>query len=678
MNYIITKNPELFNFDNYNFCELDDMLLSETLAVDTETTSLFPRKGKLFSIQIGTGLNNYIIDLQNYSIGKEGYLPKDVFPYLKNKTLIFHNALFDLGWFYLENFYPDKILDTMLASKIIYNGQEDPENHFLPYRNDFGAVMKREINVIYDKTDQKNIHIVKLSQTSTIEYSFNDVDRLKELHDALLLKINNGGFKATYELHCRYIRSLAYMENCGLPISSELWKAKMEEDIINAEKWKQKIQEYIYDNLPQFANNQIDMFDTEKRILISITSPVQMLKVFEALKIPTKDKDGKDSINESIISKSKHEFVKLWLDFQEANHRVTTFGDKIYQQIENERIYTNFNPMVDTARLSTRKGNINFLNFPSDKETRSCFKANEGNVMVVCDYSAQEGVLLADKSKDRAMTASVLEGADLHSLLTKKIHPELSHLSDEEVAKLHKDKRTQAKISRFALSFGGSAFTLHINQNIPMNEAVKIENSFKELHEGMYIWGENNFNKAIKVGYIESADGWKLALPKFTKYKKYESIVKSITKEEWQIYKQGKLDYKKKEELLEKKISYQYQYPKSVEYYKSKKSEVTQYFKLKSEYQRLALNNPIQSSAAHMTKLATLLIFEWIIKNNYENIIKIVNVVHDEVIVECPKYLEKTTIENVQSCMLIAGNHYLEDLEIKAEAHADYDWYSAK
>lgn len=676
-NYIVTKNKEYFKkIGNYNYCELNELLLNDIIAIDTETSGLHPRNCELFCVQIGTGNNNYIIDL--YTDEENSYKFKELIPYIKDKTMIFHNALFDLGFFYKHNFYPKKILDTMLASKIIYNGQEDPENYYLPYRHDFGAVMKREIDVAYDKTDQKNIHIVKLSQSSTIEYSFNDVDRLKELHDALLLKINNNGFKKTYELHCRYIKALAYMEQCGLPISSELWKAKMENDIINAEKWKQKIQEYIYDNIPQFANNQIDMFDTEKRILISITSSLQMLKVFEALKIPTKDKDGKNSINESIISKSKHEFVKLWLDFQEANHRVTTFGDKIYQQIENERIYTNFNPMVDTARLSTRKGNINFLNFPSDKETRSCFKANEGNVMIVCDYSGQETVVAADLSGDAAMSAAVIDGADLHCMLARILFPDIAYLSDEEIVKNHKDKRNASKAPRFAMSYGGNAFTIHMNEGIPLKRAQEIENGFKELHAGLYSWGDKVFQEAIKKGYIESADGWKLALPKFTKYKKYESIVKSITREQWQVYKQGKLDYKKKEELLEKKINYQYQYPKSVEYYKSKKSEVTQFSKLKSEYQRLSLNNPVQARSAHQLKLATCILFEWILENQLINKVLIVNAVHDELVVECKEYYELIVRNKVQEAMLEGGNHYLQTLKIKADAAIGDNWYSAK
>jgi DNA polymerase I-like protein with 3'-5' exonuclease and polymerase domains len=672
MNYIVCKDKTPFEaIGEYNYCTLEDMILKETIACDSETTGLQPRHCDMFCFQIGTGKNNYIIVMYN-----DNYEFADLVPYIKDKTMIFHNALFDVGFCYKYGFYPTKIRDTMLASKILYNGQVD--ERYLPIRHDFGSVMKRELNVIYDKTDQKNIHIVKLSQTSTIEYSFNDVDRLIELHDALLVKINKGGYRETYDLHCRYIRALAYMEACGLPISSENWKAKMIIDVENTIKWKEIIEEYIYDHLKQFANRQIDMFDTKKRILVSIGSPKQMINVFNALGIETKDKDGKDSIGENIISKSKHEFVEKWLNFQSANHRVSTFGDSIYKQIENERIYTNFNPMVDTARLSTRKGNINFLNFPSDSITRKCFKANEGNVMIVCDYSGQETVVAADLSGDAAMTASVVNGDDLHCAFARILFPELKNLDDETIIKNHKAKRQAAKSPRFAFQYGGSAYTIHQNEGIPLAEAYKIEEAFKELHEGLYTWGDKIFTQSIKQGFIESADGWKLALPKFDKFKEYKEKVESLSKEQWTLYKQGKLDYKKKLDQKEKKIEYTYIYPKAVTFYKSKKTEVSQFFKLKSEYQRLCLNNPVQARSAHQLKLATSILFDWIVANNYLGKIKIVNTVHDEIVVECIEELKDITKQAVEDSMLEGGNYYLTNLKIKADANYGNSWGEAK
>lgn len=663
-NYIITKNPEFFNkIGKYNFCNLEDMILPKKIAFDSETTGLFAKNDDIFCCQIGTGTDNYIIVMYD-----NNYQFEDIVPYLEDKILVGHNILFDLGFCYKYNFYPKEVRDTMLASKIIYNG--NVEN----IRHDFGSVMNRELEVYYDKTDQKNIHIVKLSQPSTIEYSFNDVDRLLELEDHLYNKIKLGGFNDTYLLHCRYIRALSYMQVCGMPISSERWLKKMNDDKNNVILFGRAIEEYIYDNLPQFRNEQIDLFDDKKRILVSLTSSKQMLKVFNAFGIETKDKDGVDSINETVISKSKHDFVKMWLNFQEANHRVTTFGEKIFNKIIDERIYTSFNPMVDTARLSSRKGSINFLNFPSDKATREAFKCKEGHSMIVCDWSGQETVIAADLSGDEAMTNSVLTGACLHCAFARVLFPEIKDLTDTIIQKEHKDKRQAAKSPRFAFQYGGSAYTIHENEGIPLEKAYEIENAFKLLHEGLYVWGAKEFKKAIEQGYIESADGWKLKLPFFDKYKRLEEQIGKISKEQWDLYRIGKSERaasKKDEEYIIQNIT-------AYNYYMSVRMDVSSFFKLKSSYQRLCLNNPVQTRGAHQLKLATCLLFEWILKNNFQNIVLLCNTIHDEIVCESPDRLAERTRIMIEKCMLEGGNHYLTNLKIKADANTGESWGEAK
>lgn len=668
MDYIITKHPEFFSkIGKYNFCSLEDMILPDKIAIDTETTGLEARKHEIFCTQIGTGTNNYIIHMYD-----DNYQFKDLIPYIKDKVLVGHNILFDLGFFYKYDFWPKEVRDTMLASKILHNG--NPR-----MRHDFGAVMARELDVKYDKTEQKNIHIVKLSQQSTITYSFNDVDRLLELEEVMYTKIVDGGFKPTYLLHCRHIRALAYIEQCGLPISSEKWKSKMKEDLKNLNAAKEKVNDYIFDNVPRFANKQLDLFEgLQKKITVSIGSPLQMLKVFKAFGIPTKDKDGKDSIEENVVSKSNHEFVKFWLDYAHAFKRVSTFGDSIYKKIENERIYTNFNPMVDTARLSTRRGEIPFLTFPADEATRYCFKANNGNVMIVCDYSGQETVIAADLSGDKAMTDSVINDSCLHCAFARILFPEIANLSDEEIKHDHKSKRSAAKSPRFAFQYGGNAFTIHMNEGIPLKEAQFIEDGFKELHSGLYTWGDKELAKAIKQGYIESADGWKLMLPDFEEFIALKAKVDAITKEEWTMYKIGKLDYKKQMDELEKGVKYTLQFPASVELYKEKKKFVSKYFKMRSEYSRLCLNNPVQARGAHQIKLSTCILFDWIVENNYQWKILICNSVHDELVAESIEELAEIARQAVEKAMLEGGDHYLTNLTIKADANIGESWGSAK
>jgi hypothetical protein len=57
--------------------------------------------------------------------------------------------------------------------------------------------------------------------------------------------------------------------------------------------------------------------------------------------------------------------------------------------------------------------------------------------------------------------------------------------------------------------------------------------------------GRKVFQESIATGYIESADGWKLKLPKFDIYLDLERAVKQINRLEWQMYSAGNGNYLK-------------------------------------------------------------------------------------------------------------------------------------
>ena len=482
MNYIVTKTPSYFNkIGDFNFCSLEEMdaKLPDTIACDSECTSLKAILGDMFCIQFGTGKDNFIVHMYD-----DNYYPEDIKTILLTKELIFQNSLYDLHFLAKYGIYPPKVRDTFLASKLIYNGIKS-------YRHGFADIFKREMGIIYDtagekkkeaaamsddemllfsfndledemsheddidkKTQQKLIAKNKLSTLKAIKYCFQDVDRLIELHDVLLKKIDEGGFRGTYDLHCRYIRALAYMEHCGLPINVEKWKAKIAGDVEELEKHTQIVTEYIFDNLPQFRQAQIDMFDTTKKLDVKLTSPTQMLKVFKAFGINVKGDDGKESIAENVLNLSDHEFIPIWLDFQEASHTVTTFGANILDKVINGRIYTSFNPILDTARISTGRGDVNVLNMPQAKRTRECIECVPGHSFIVADYDSQEVRVSADLTQDSALISSILNGDCLHCAFARVLNPELQGLSDDEIKKNHGDKRSAAKSPRFCLFIG--------------------------------------------------------------------------------------------------------------------------------------------------------------------------------------------------------------------------------
>lgn len=667
-NFIVTNRQEYFEaIGQYNYCNIASIILPKEIAYDSETEGLKPFNGEIFAIQIGTGKDNYLFDIESLGINP-------VLELIKDKTLVIHNALFDLTWLYKYNFFPWKVRDTLLASQIINNG--------IPFvRNGFQYVMERELGVEYDKSEQKNISKIKLSTAKAIQYCFNDVDKLLELKKSLHKKIYEGGYVSTYNLHCKWIRALAYMQACGTPLNKVKWQQKIDNDIKEMNEKEAKIKDYITSNLPEYRNNQLSLFSSNtNNVTINLNSPLQMIPIFEKLGINVIDdkaKSGK-SISENIINKTKHPFVDLWLDYQGIKHDVTTFGENFFPSIRDNRLYTSYKPLLDTARISaggknrdkTEVDDINTLNIPANKKSREPFEANEGFDYIVADYEGQENVCTADMTGDEVMIKSITEGLDLHCAFARMIYPYLKDLSDEEIKKSFKKERQSAKAPRFALAFGGTGFTIHKNEGIPLEEANNIEKLYKELHPGIIEFGKKTLEKALEKEYIEYAKGFKLHLPYFDSFKKLHQKFSKLDRNWWDQYKLGK---KEKDYPQNKRTN-------AYNHYMNNYYDLSQYYSKKGEYLRLCLNAPSQGTAAHQTKAATNKIYEYIYKHNHFWKARIALVVHDEINMEVVRELSAEYKQVIEKAMIDEGNKYLTNprLFMSTEAKIGKNWYEAK
>lgn len=586
---------------------------------------------------------------------------------------------FDLGWFYKYGFFPWKVRDTFLSSKILHNG-------LFTIRHGFGFVMERELGLIYDKSEQKNIAKIQLSTDKAIQYCFNDVDKLLDLDDALNKKIIEGGYLNAYQLHRRYIRALAYMEQCGVPISLEKWNNKIKKDKEELKEKEKVVINYIFNHLPQYRERQLDLFSTNSDIVVSISSPTQMIPVFKALGINVIDAEGKESTSEDTIKKTKHPFVPIWLEYKSIAHDVSTFGENFKPHIHEGRLYTSYNPIMDTARISAggkdAEGNkqVNTLNLPANEKTRECVVPNIGFDYIVADYSGQETVTGADITGDAAMISSIVNKSCLHCAFARVLFPELALLSDQEIIDNHKSKRQAAKAPRFCFQFGGGAFTLAQNEGISIEEANKIEQGYKQLHEGIYEYGNKKFKEAIELGYIESTFGFKLHLTNFDSFKKKHEWFSTLDRSFWTKYREGKLEYKAEKKAEEDKKKYSVKNKKSYDLYRKHSYDVSQYFKSKSEYFKLCLNNPTQTKAAFQTKAATNKIFEYIWKKKHFWDARISLVLHDEIGMEVKKDLSTEYAKIIEDSMINEGNKFLTNpiLFMDTEAVIGNSWYECK
>ena len=98
------------------------------------------------------------------------------------------------------------------------------------------------------------------------------------------------------------------------------------------------------------------------------------------------------------------------------------------------------------------------------------------------------------------------------------------------------------------------------------------------------------------------------------------------------------------------------------------------YFSISSDIQRLAQNYPIQSSGAETIKVAAYFFYKWILENNLMYKVMIVNLVHDEILIECDKELKDIVMAKVKECMEKSGDFYCRRIKLTAEPEAANYW----
>ena len=86
--------------------------------------------------------------------------------------------------------------------------------------------------------------------------------------------------------------------------------------------------------------------------------------------------------------------------------------------------------------------------------------------------------------------------------------------------------------------------------------------------------------------------------------------------------------------------------------------------------QRYAKNMPIQGASADILKRALRLLHDDI----RETTAKLVNIVHDEIVVECDAAESEQTANKLESAMLRAGEQFVKKVPIKVDVHVSEEW----
>src|SRR3989344_3442469 len=428
------------------------------IAIDTETTSLYPVQADLLGLGLG------------WEQGKAFYVLKDFVGPELVKVLedpevkkIGHNIKYD--YLVLKNSgikLAGLAFDTMIAAYLLNPGARVFDLDSLSF-NEFG-IRKIPITDLIG-TGKNEISMSAVEPAKVAAYCGEDVDctwRLKQvLEKELAVKHLE---KIFYEIDMPLIPVLAEMEYSGIKIDTKFLKKLSGE----AEKEAAKIQAKIW----KLAGEEFN-----------IGSPLQLKKkLFEKLEIPTE---------------------KL------KNTYLDALPGLIYGK--TGRLHTSFNQTIAaTGRLSSSDPNLQNIPIRTElgREVRKAFVAEKGFKLVSIDYSQIELRLAAHLSEDPKMMKVFREGGDIHLATAQEI---FGIKNPEDVTA---DMRRQAKTINFGVLYGLSAYGLTARiPGVSQANARDFIDRYFETYKKLSAYLDDVVAETKRRGYVKNELGRLRFLP---------------------------------------------------------------------------------------------------------------------------------------------------------------------
>lgn len=451
------------------------------IAVDTETTGLDPHTSRVRLLQLGTCDQTYIVDCFKV----ENIEP--IHAVLESKYIrkIIHNGKFDSKM--LRHHFgvtPAHLFDTMLASRLLSLGV-----HGL--HHDLASVAQRYLNETVSKEQQaSDWSTVELSRAQ-LKYAADDVRVLLRLYPVLRHALYDSGMMPVAELEFAAINPTAHLELNGIHINTVAWR----QEINKAKEQLDMIQEELDRELGDKIAN----------------SPIKLKQALVSLGLQNIQSTSADTLKEIAAA---HPVIPKLLEWRKLEKLTTSYGESMIALISpaTGRLHAQFNQMgAVSGRYSCVKPNLQQI--PREDAWRGCFKAKPGFTFIISDYSQIELRVLAALAQDERLLKVYAKGLDLHRFTAAMVSGKtMEVVSDEE--------RRLAKAINFGITFGMGANGLSkyartsYNVDLSPRQAQGHLNLFFEVFPGVRRWQFKASSSAREAGYILTAMGRRIALPK--------------------------------------------------------------------------------------------------------------------------------------------------------------------
>ncbi|MBR6834079.1 MAG: DNA polymerase I [Fibrobacter sp.] len=310
----------------------------------------------------------------------------------------------------------------------------------------------------------------------------------------------------------------------------------------------------------------------------NIGSPKQLGEVlFDTLGLPEIKKRSTDAVVlEELSFKAPHPIVFAVIEYRELKKMQSTYITVLPTLVnpDTKRIHTSFIQWgTATGRLSSRDPNLQNIPVRSDlgKKIRASF----------VPQSKDNVILAVDYSQIELRMLAHLSGDEALIESYKEgidIHARTAAaIYGVKLDEVNSDMRRDAKVVNFGVLYGMTAFRLSRDLKIPMSQAKDFITGYFDMYQGVQQYIEDIKAAAHRDGYVETLSG----------RRRYIAGIDSSDRMESQMA------------------------------------------------ERMAVNTPVQGSAADLIKIAMIRIQKRI---NEENLpLKMMLQVHDELVFECPR-----------------------------------------